>query len=121
MERAAAQYREEESDLYAIDREKPAIEMWTASDNLIDSLDHLYTLTEALIKERTRELGSVIDEAPVVGGPTGRIETGKEELRKEQVVQAMLKRQMGWLAAALCTNMEDKCRVVVRYVSCVLE
>ncbi|WVO24839.1 uncharacterized protein IAS62_006218 [Cryptococcus decagattii] len=114
VERAAAQYREEESDLYAIDREKPAIEMWTASDNLIDSLDHLYTLTEALIKERTRELGSVIDEAPVTGGPTGRIETGKEELRKEQVVQAMLKRQMGWLAAALCTNMEDKCRVVVR-------
>ncbi|KIR25774.1 nuclear pore complex protein Nup133 [Cryptococcus deuterogattii LA55] len=114
VERAAAQYREEESDLYAIDREKPAIEMWTASDNLIDSLDHLYTLTEALIKERTRELGSVIDEAPVIGGPTGRIEAGKEELRKEQVVQAMLKRQMGWLAAALCTNMEDKCRVVVR-------
>ncbi|OWZ65412.1 hypothetical protein AYX14_06233 [Cryptococcus neoformans] len=114
VERAAAQYREEESDLYAIDREKPAIEMWTASDNLIDSLDHLYTLTEALIKERTRELGSVIDETPVAGGPTGRIETGKEELRKEQVVQAMLKRQMGWLAAALCTNMEDKCRVVVR-------
>ncbi|ADV23780.1 Hypothetical protein CGB_H0250C [Cryptococcus gattii WM276] len=114
VERAAAQYREEESDLYAIDREKPAIEMWTASDNLIDSLDHLYTLTEVLIKERTRELGSVIDEAPVTGGPTGRIETGKEELRKEQVVQAMLKRQMGWLAAALCTNMEDKCRVVVR-------
>lgn len=114
VERAAAQYREEESDLYAIDREKPAIEMWTASDSLIDSLDHLYTLTEALIKERTRELGSVIDEAHVAGGPTSRIEAGREELRKEQVVQATLKRQMGWLAAALCTNMEDKCRVVVR-------
>ncbi|ODO05027.1 hypothetical protein I350_05639 [Cryptococcus amylolentus CBS 6273] len=107
LERAAAQYREEEADLYVIDREKPAVEMWTASDELLDALEFLYASTEAAIKERTRVLGSAIDEPPSSG-------RGGEDLRKEQILQGMLKRQMGWLAAALCTNMEDKCRVVVR-------
>ncbi|WVQ77306.1 hypothetical protein IAR50_006990 [Cryptococcus sp. DSM 104548] len=113
VERAAAQYREEESELYGVDREKPAEEMWTASDELLGMLEELYARTEAGIKERTRVLGSVIDEPPASSsarsGPGG-----NEELKKEQVLQGMLKRQMGWLAAVLCTNMEDKCRVVVR-------
>ncbi|WVQ78640.1 hypothetical protein IAT38_000727 [Cryptococcus sp. DSM 104549] len=110
--RAAAQYREEEATTYDIDREMPAVELWTASDALIDSMDYLYSATEQLIRERTRDLGSVIDEAPapaalaIVGGDGG--------LKKEQVLQATLKRQMASLAAALCANMEDKCRVTVR-------
>ncbi|WVF65992.1 hypothetical protein IAT40_000730 [Kwoniella sp. CBS 6097] len=106
VERAAAQYREEELDTYEIDREKPAIEIWTAQDTLIEALDFLFTTTEALIKERTRDLGSVIDE------PAS--ERSEPALRAEQQLQSRLKGQMAILAAALCTNMEDKCRATSR-------
>nr|ODN90385.1 hypothetical protein L204_05990 [Cryptococcus depauperatus CBS 7855] len=110
VERAAARYREEESDSYEINRETPSIEMWTASDPLLNSLEYLYTTTERVIEERTRELGSAVDEATLQQQQI----PGNEELRKEQILQGQLKRQMGWLAAALCANMEDKCRVSVR-------
>ncbi|WWD09172.1 hypothetical protein V865_007294 [Kwoniella europaea PYCC6329] len=106
VERAAAQYREEELYTYEIDRERPAIEIWTAQESLIEALDFLYTTTEALIKERTRDLGSVID------GPPS--DTAEPALRREQQLQSRLKGQMAILAAALCTNMEDKCRATSR-------
>nr|XP_019048984.1 hypothetical protein I302_02764 [Kwoniella bestiolae CBS 10118]OCF27914.1 hypothetical protein I302_02764 [Kwoniella bestiolae CBS 10118] len=101
VERAAAQYREEELYTYEIDRERPAIEIWTAQESLIEALDFLYSTTDALIKERTRELGSVIDEPPS--------ETAEPALKREQQLQSRMKGQMAILAAALCTNMEDKC------------
>ncbi|WWD16353.1 hypothetical protein CI109_100779 [Kwoniella shandongensis] len=104
--RTAAQYREAEQGLYEVDRERPAIELWTARDSLIDALDFLYSTTEQLIKERSRDLGSVIDESPS--------ENGAPQLRHEQQVQTQLKSQMANLAAALCTNMEDKCRATSR-------
>ncbi|WWC86014.1 uncharacterized protein L201_000885 [Kwoniella dendrophila CBS 6074] len=106
VERAAAQYREEELHTYEIDREKPAIEIWTAQDPLVEALDFLYNTTEGLIKERTRDLGSVIDE------PYS--ESSEPNLKKEQQLQSRLKGQMTILAAALCTNMEDKCRATSR-------
>ncbi|WWC58351.1 uncharacterized protein I303_100891 [Kwoniella dejecticola CBS 10117] len=106
VERAAAQYREEELYTYEIDREKPAIEMWTAQDSLLDALDSLYTTTEKLIEERSRDLGSAIDEPPS--------DTAEPGLKKEQQLQSRLKGQMAILAAALCTNMEDKCRATSR-------
>ncbi|OCF44072.1 hypothetical protein I317_02025 [Kwoniella heveanensis CBS 569] len=108
VERAAAQYREEELHTYEIDREKPAIEIWTAQDTLIEALDFLFSTTEALIKERTRDLGSVIDE------PAN--ERSEPNLRAEQQLQSRLKGQMAILAAALCTNMEDKCRATSREI-----
>ncbi|WWC66609.1 uncharacterized protein I206_100512 [Kwoniella pini CBS 10737] len=106
VERAAAQYREEELYTYEIDREKPAIEIWTAQDSLLEALDFLYTTTEQLIKERSRDLGSVIDEPPS--------DTAEPGLKREQQLQSRLKGQMAILAAALCTNMEDKCRATSR-------
>ncbi|WRT63927.1 uncharacterized protein IL334_000854 [Kwoniella shivajii] len=106
VERAAAQYREEELYTYEIDRERPVVEIWTAQDSLIEALDFLYTTTEALIKERTRDLGSVIDEPPS--------DVVEAALKREQQQQSRLKGQMAILAAALCTNMEDKCRATSR-------
>lgn len=108
VERTAARYREEEVATYEIDREKPAVEVWTAQDSLIDALDFLFSTTERLIKERTRDLGSVIDEQ------AKEHEHSEQNLKKEQHLQAQLKGQMASLAAALCANMEDKCRTTVR-------
>ncbi|KAK8861724.1 hypothetical protein IAR55_002547 [Kwoniella newhampshirensis] len=104
--RTAAQYCEAEQGLYEVNRDKPAIELWTAGDDFIDALDFLYSTTEKLIRERTRDLGSVIDEP--------HSSTGDPHLRHEQDVQSQLKSQMAYLAAALCTNMEDKCRATSR-------
>ncbi|WVR03681.1 hypothetical protein IAU60_000676 [Kwoniella sp. DSM 27419] len=106
VERAAAQYREDELYTYEIDREKPAIEIWTAQDSLIEALDFLFSTTEQLIKERTRDLGSVIDETCTAASDLAP--------RTEQQLQSRLKSQMAILAAALCTNMEDKCRATSR-------
>ncbi|EIW66527.1 hypothetical protein TREMEDRAFT_74725 [Tremella mesenterica DSM 1558] len=100
VNRAASQLREDEHATYEIDRLRPASELWTAQDALIDSLDGLYSITEGLIRDRTRDLGSVVDEPP----------SASSHLRSQQEVQAHLKRQMVDLAAALCTNMEEKMR-----------
>ena len=87
---------------YEIDRRHPTIESWMAQDSLIDGLDSLYTATDQLISDRTRTLGSAVDETPsdASGG----------DLRGQQALQARLKQQMADLAAALCINMEDKIR-----------
>lgn len=101
--RAAGAYREETTDLYGIDRLKPTTEAWTASDSMIDALEYLYNLTENTIKQRTSKLGSIVDEA---SADTPRAGT----MQKEQLRQRELKIRLTELAAALCTNMEDKCR-----------
>ncbi|ORY21434.1 Non-repetitive/WGA-negative nucleoporin C-terminal-domain-containing protein, partial [Naematelia encephala] len=100
--RAASQYREDEEGVYEVDRLRPTVELWTAQNSLIDALERLYNVTEQLIKERSRTYGSSIDaKMPSVG---------EDQLAKQQRAQVVLKNQMTELAAALCTNMEDKCR-----------
>jgi nuclear pore complex protein Nup133 len=59
-----------------------------------------------LIRDRTRDFGSVIDEPPS--------QAASPELRRKQVDQSTLKTQMTDLAAALCSNMEDKMRAASR-------
>jgi nuclear pore complex protein Nup133 len=73
-------------------------------------LEHLYSLTESLIGDRTRELGSVID-SPLTASETN------AGVKSERIIQNTLKNQLAELAAALCNNMEDKLRVTSRYVS----
>lgn len=109
MFKAAAKYREEELALYEIDREKPFLPLWTARLSLIDALESLYGSTERLIRDRTRDFGSVVDEAPSA--------SSNAELRDQQVKQNLLKNQMEDLAAALCINMEDRLRVASRWVA----
>ncbi|KAK4686173.1 hypothetical protein P7C73_g3957, partial [Tremellales sp. Uapishka_1] len=103
--RSAFQYREAEMKTYEENRERPSIELWTAQNSFIEALDYLYSTTEKLIKERTRTLGSVIDEVATA--------TGDPNLTKDQKVQFVLKQQMTDIAASLCTNMEDKMRTSV--------
>ena len=99
--RAASVYQETVQN-YVVDKLYPEIELWTAQDSLIDALDFLYTATERTVKDRTRDLGSVVD------GPS--LDVDNPELRRQREVQNMLKTQLGHLAAALCANMEDKIR-----------
>ena len=98
--------REDEQALYEIDRERPAIELWTSQDSFLDHMESLYTATETLIGERTRRLGTVIDERPVAGG--------NDNLYIEQIKQDRLKDQMTYFAASLCSNMEDRVRFASR-------
>lgn len=69
-------------------------------------MESLYTATEGLIGERTRRLGTVIDERPVSGA--------NDRLYTEQVKQDRLKDQMTYFAASLCSNMEDRVRFASR-------
>lgn len=91
--------------MYEIDRERPADELWTSQDSFLQAMEYLFSATERLIQERTRDLGSVIDERPVQGGD--------DRLLREQMKQERLKDQMTYLGASLCSNMEDR----VRYAS----
>ena len=79
-----------------------------AEDSLIDALESLYTITQRLVAERTRTIGSVVDETP--SGSSNR------DLYAQQSLQARLKQQVADLAAVLCTNMEDKIRTSKTYV-----
>ena len=100
--RAASNFSESERSTYEIDRLHPTVEAWTAEDSLIDALDFLYSTTERLIAHRTRTIGSVVDVMPSAASDRNTLVS--------QTVQARLKQQMADLAAALCTNMEDKIR-----------
>lgn len=91
--------------MYEIDRERPADELWTSQESFLHAMEYLFSATERLIQERTRDLGSVIDERPVEGGD--------DRLLREQMKQERLKDQMTYLGASLCSNMEDR----VRYAS----
>lgn len=94
--------RDVDTTVYQVDRERPSVELWTASDAIIDDLDALYSATQRLIKDRTRQLGSVVDEPAA--------QNADSKLARQQRDQATLKMQMAQLAAALCENMEDKLR-----------
>jgi nuclear pore complex protein Nup133 len=65
-------------------------------------MEFLFSSTERLIQERTRDLGSVIDERPIEGRD--------DRLHREQIKQERLKDQMTYLGASLCSNMEDRVR-----------
>ena len=106
MNRVAAAFREDEGAAYEVDRLHPVIDLWTAKDSLLDGLDYLYSTTQQIIKDRTRTLGSVIDE-------TSAGDSRDHELRQQRQKQSVLKGQTAHLAAALCNNMEDKLRVQV--------
>lgn len=106
MLRDSARLREDEVDIYNIERKQPAIELWTSQDSLLNSVETLFTATERLIQDRTRELGSVIDDHPVEGT--------EQRLFTEQVKQDRLKDQMMNLGASLCINMEDRVRLASR-------
>jgi nuclear pore complex protein Nup133 len=71
-------------------------------------MEYLFSATEQLIKDRTRDLGSVIDERPTEGGD--------DRLHREQVKQERLKDQMTYIGASLCINMEDRVRFASTYV-----
>lgn len=102
MIRTASQIREDGNPKYEIERLKPATELWTAQDSILQAVEYLYFATQRAIAERTRSLGTVVDELPS--------DHSTEELRKHQAKQNLLKDHMAALAAALCINMEDKVR-----------
>jgi hypothetical protein len=78
----------------------------------MNALEHLYSSTETLIADRTRELGSAIDApASALDGPGS-----AGDMKSHRAVQNVLKNQLAELAAALCNNMEDKLRATSRCV-----
>lgn len=98
-----------------MDRQSPSVEQWTAQTTLMSALEDLYMRTEALIADRTRDLGSAIDAAATVADNAG---GAGVDIKTQRMIQGTLKNQLAELAAALCNNMEDKLRATSRYVSC---
>ncbi|KAL1411896.1 hypothetical protein Q8F55_002882 [Vanrija albida] len=97
--------REHGINIYQVDRTHPAVALWTASDTIINDVEALYIATEKLIKQRTRTLGSVVDEAAPTTGAAANTEQAVQQRNQD-----LLKQQMTSLAAALCDNTEDKLR-----------
>ncbi len=88
-----------EMDLYAIDPNRAVVDLWTASDSLLNDMDSLYSLTRKVIQDRTRRIGTIVDEQS--SNATGTIALQQKE-------QTELKAQMGTLAEGLCENVADK-------------
>lgn len=101
-------YQDDET-MYEIDRHSPSSEQWTAKSSIMDALESLYIQTERLVGERTSQLGSAIDSAPTPAD--------SPDLRANRLAQFTLKNQLTELAAAICTNMEDKLRAASRCVA----
>jgi nuclear pore complex protein Nup133 len=69
----------------------------------MQAMEKLYDITERTIKDRTKMLGSTIDEVAA--------DTRDKALTQQRRDQSVLKTQLSDLAAALCLNMEDKIRL----------
>lgn len=59
---AAAKFRREHGGLYRIDDSPSSFEAWTAEPIGIDLFESLFSMTESIIKDRSREFGSVVDQ-----------------------------------------------------------
>ncbi|KAL7410733.1 Non-repetitive/WGA-negative nucleoporin C-terminal-domain-containing protein [Mrakia frigida] len=113
--RASFRHREETSTKYGILRSESLLEPWTCTPSILDALEHLVSLTETIIRERSREFGSSLDEEPVqFRGAVGSGGEGSNgvvgELSAGQSVQRELKDQLCELGAALCQGFEDRLR-----------
>lgn len=95
-------YRTDEYSLYDVDEERPTSEVWTASEKCLDALEYLYQATESNVLERTRILGSAIDDMSA--------QSRDAAMTRHRQEQNMLKTQLSDIAAVWCTNMEDKIR-----------
>jgi nuclear pore complex protein Nup133 len=84
------------------------VELWTAKDSILDALEYLYTATENAIQDQSRIYGTVVDQIAREGD--------RSEMAMRQAKQQRLKYLLTQLAAAICTNMEDKCRSQARSV-----
>ncbi|GMK59789.1 hypothetical protein CspeluHIS016_0900060 [Cutaneotrichosporon spelunceum] len=100
--RSSDTWRMDEMDLYAIDVNRVMVDLWTASDSLLNDMDSLYGLTHKVIQDRTRRIGTIVDEES--GNATGSIALKQKE-------QVELKAQMTILADGLCENVADKLHV----------
>ncbi|BEI95350.1 hypothetical protein CcaverHIS631_0102990 [Cutaneotrichosporon cavernicola] len=100
--RASDAWRMNEMDLYAIDANRATVHLWTASDSLLNDMDSLYALTRKVIQDRTRRIGTIVDEES--SNATGNIALQQKE-------QAEFKAQMTTLADGLCENVADKLHV----------
>ncbi|CAK9785321.1 unnamed protein product [Cutaneotrichosporon oleaginosum] len=97
--RASDAWRMNEMELYAIDASRATVDLWTASDSLLNDMDSLYGFTRKAIQDRTRRIGTIVDEES--GSSTGSIALQQKE-------QAELKTQMTTLAEGLCENVVDR-------------
>ena len=80
--RAASLFRSEETEVYEIDEQKPAAEFWTASDSILEALEQLYTVTEHNLRDRTRLLGTAIDEVVTDAGTSALSKQKKDQMTK---------------------------------------
>lgn len=92
----------DEMDLYAIDPNRATVDLWTAADPLLNDMDALYDATYKVIQDRTRRIGTIVDEDSGTA-------TGSMALKQKE--QAELKAQMTTLAEGLCENVADKLHV----------
>lgn len=60
---AAFRYQQASADLYGLEN-KMSFEAWTCKVTSVQLLESLFIATEALIRDRTRELGSIVDVDP---------------------------------------------------------
>lgn len=79
------------------------IELWTASAPIIHALESLYHATVDVLKARTRELGSAVNQ------PLGMLDSA--DVQRDKLLQNDLKELLSKLAAALLINMEARIQV----------
>lgn len=82
--------------------DKVTVDRWTASDTLLRDMDALYASTRSAITDRTRRIGTIVDEVS---------SNALASLSQQQKEQAELKAQMTILAEGLCENIVDKLQV----------
>ncbi|KAI5479591.1 nuclear pore complex protein Nup133 [Pseudohyphozyma bogoriensis] len=93
---AVARFRADSGALYGLDPNLHPLEAWSSRPIVLENLQWHFDSTDALLRERSRELGtSVDDEQPKY---TGRSRGASVDVSNQQVLQAELKKQMASLA-----------------------
>ncbi|KDE03357.1 hypothetical protein MVLG_06163 [Microbotryum lychnidis-dioicae p1A1 Lamole] len=95
---AVARHRQDTRSQYALDQEVLPLEAWSSRASIVEALQWQFEQTDALLRERVREMGSSLEEENI--GATGPSE--------QQNLQAELKKQMVGLAEATFSAFEER-------------
>ncbi|PWN48686.1 hypothetical protein IE53DRAFT_389101 [Violaceomyces palustris] len=100
---ASSRYRREFGQLYGISDAPACFEPWSAKPVCLDFLETLFHLSNSLISDRTRELGSSVDSqrSEYLSDPA-------DELARQQRLQSELKSQLCALADFTLVAYEDR-------------
>lgn len=105
---AVARHRRETATLYGIDNSLLPSEPWTAYPSRLEGLQWHFDATDALLRDRSRELGPALEEQSLTKQGSRPRGGTVADVSDQQAMQGELKKQMTSLADYVFSSYEER-------------